>query len=84
MKLDQVLTCFDYLDYEKVRMSSETSYIGKLLNGGGGTNDLKIELRSRFVLASYARDIYKRLQCMYQGFKSMEEYHKDMEVALIS
>ncbi|RDY05367.1 hypothetical protein CR513_10805, partial [Mucuna pruriens] len=41
------------------------------------------ELRSRFVQASYARDLYNRVQCMYQQSKSVEDYHMDMEVALI-
>ncbi|RDX81537.1 Retrovirus-related Pol polyprotein from transposon 17.6, partial [Mucuna pruriens] len=44
--------------------------------------DLKRELRSFFVLALYARDLYNRLQHMYQGSKSIEDYHKDMELAL--
>ncbi|RDX94205.1 hypothetical protein CR513_23442, partial [Mucuna pruriens] len=28
---------------------------------------------------SYARDLYNKLQIMYHGSKSVEEYHKDME-----
>ncbi|RDX91480.1 hypothetical protein CR513_26533, partial [Mucuna pruriens] len=43
MKIDQVLTCFDYLDCEKVRMVT-----------------------------------YE-----FAGSKNVEDYHKDMEVALI-
>ncbi|RDY02370.1 hypothetical protein CR513_14181, partial [Mucuna pruriens] len=43
--------------------------------------DLKRKLRSRFVPALYARDLYNKLQCMYEGSKSVEEYHRDMEVA---
>ncbi|RDX98004.1 hypothetical protein CR513_19137, partial [Mucuna pruriens] len=45
--------------------------------------DLKRELRTRFALASYARDLYNKLQRMYQGSKSIEEYFKEMEVALM-
>ncbi|RDX87664.1 hypothetical protein CR513_30832, partial [Mucuna pruriens] len=45
--------------------------------------DLKCELKSRFVLASYARDLYNKLQRTYQGSKCIEEYLKDMEVALM-
>ncbi|RDY06696.1 hypothetical protein CR513_09280, partial [Mucuna pruriens] len=39
----------------------------------------KTELRSHFVPTSYARDLYNRLQRMYQGFKSIEEYKRDIE-----
>ncbi|RDX90718.1 hypothetical protein CR513_27386, partial [Mucuna pruriens] len=42
----------------------------------------KRELRSQFVIASYTKDHYNRMQCMYQGSKSVEDYHRDMEVAL--
>ncbi|RDX90628.1 hypothetical protein CR513_27491, partial [Mucuna pruriens] len=45
--------------------------------------DLKRELRSKFVPTSYARDLYSKLQRMYQGSKSVEEYHKGMEVVLM-
>ncbi|RDX70394.1 hypothetical protein CR513_50367, partial [Mucuna pruriens] len=45
--------------------------------------DLKRELRSKFVPTSYARDLYSKLQRMYQGSKCIEEYLKDMEVALM-
>ncbi|RDX96666.1 hypothetical protein CR513_20640, partial [Mucuna pruriens] len=44
--------------------------------------DLKREMRTRFVLVSYTRDLYNKLQRMYQGSKSVEQYHRDMEVAL--
>ncbi|RDY11584.1 hypothetical protein CR513_03734, partial [Mucuna pruriens] len=45
--------------------------------------NLKRELRSRFISTSYTRDLYNKLQCIYQGSKSVkEEYHMDMEVAL--
>ncbi|RDX95010.1 hypothetical protein CR513_22521, partial [Mucuna pruriens] len=44
--------------------------------------DLKRELISGFVLALYARDFYNKMQHMYQGSKSIEDYQSDMEVAL--
>ncbi|RDX94571.1 hypothetical protein CR513_23031, partial [Mucuna pruriens] len=80
IKVDQVLACFDYLDYEKVKMVTY-EFIGRKRNADTWA-DLKMGLRSRFVPTSYARDLYNRLQCMYQGSKSVEEYHRDMEVAL--
>ncbi|RDX89647.1 hypothetical protein CR513_28601, partial [Mucuna pruriens] len=70
LKVDKVLSCFDYFDYEKVKKITY-EFISYAL-----------ELKSRFVLASYTRDLYNRVQHMYQGFKSIEDYHKDMEIAL--
>ncbi|RDX96603.1 hypothetical protein CR513_20700, partial [Mucuna pruriens] len=45
--------------------------------------DIRTELRTRFVFASYARDLYNKFQRMYQGSKSVEEYFKEIEVALV-
>ncbi|RDX70450.1 hypothetical protein CR513_50309, partial [Mucuna pruriens] len=45
--------------------------------------DLRRDLISRFVLASYAMDLYNKLQNMYHGSKSIKVYYKDMEVALL-
>ncbi|RDX85581.1 hypothetical protein CR513_33206, partial [Mucuna pruriens] len=38
--------------------------------------DLRTELKVRFVPTSYARDFYNKLQRRYQGFKSVYEYFK--------
>ncbi|RDY04106.1 hypothetical protein CR513_12227, partial [Mucuna pruriens] len=45
--------------------------------------DLRRELRTRFVSASYARDLYNKLQRVYQGSKNIEKYFKEMEVSLM-
>ncbi|RDY05740.1 hypothetical protein CR513_10378, partial [Mucuna pruriens] len=45
--------------------------------------DLKRKMRKRSVLASYERDIYHKFQSLYQGSKSVEEYHKEMELTLL-
>ncbi|RDY13234.1 hypothetical protein CR513_01877, partial [Mucuna pruriens] len=44
---------------------------------------LKKMMRDRFVLPSYTRDLYNELQRLYQGSRSMEEYHKEMEIGLM-
>ncbi|RDX71355.1 hypothetical protein CR513_49312, partial [Mucuna pruriens] len=82
--VDQVLACFNYDDYEKVKMVTYefTRYVLVWWNQFCKA-DLICELRTKFVPKSYARDLYNKLQRMYQGSKSVEEYHKDMEVALI-
>ncbi|RDX78753.1 hypothetical protein CR513_40921, partial [Mucuna pruriens] len=45
--------------------------------------DLRRKMRTRFVPTSYAQDLYNKLQRMYQGSKSIEEYFKEMKVALM-
>ncbi|RDX92594.1 hypothetical protein CR513_25253, partial [Mucuna pruriens] len=71
MKVDQVLSCFDYLDYEKVRMVTYefTGYALFCRETHEGRRrhvdtwvDLKKDMRTRFILASYARDLYNKLQ----------------------
>ncbi|RDX65366.1 hypothetical protein CR513_55982, partial [Mucuna pruriens] len=41
--------------------------------------ELKRDLKERFVPSYYARDLYNKFQRLYQGSKSVTEYHKVME-----
>ncbi|RDY08355.1 hypothetical protein CR513_07445, partial [Mucuna pruriens] len=79
MNVDQVLTYFDYHDYKKVRMViyEFTTYalLCREIKEGRRKHkdtwvDLKCELRSRFILASYTSDLYNKLQHMYKGAKA--------------
>jgi hypothetical protein len=45
--------------------------------------ELKALMRRRFVLSHFYRDLYQKLQNLTQGSRSMEDYHKEMEVAMI-
>ncbi|RDX81041.1 hypothetical protein CR513_38337, partial [Mucuna pruriens] len=49
--------------------------------------ELKVEqvrlMRKRFVPSSYAKDLHNKLQRLYQGSKSVEEYHKEMKIYLL-
>jgi hypothetical protein len=40
-------------------------------------------IRRRFVPNYYYRDLYLKLQGLNQGYKSVDEYHKEMEIAMI-
>ena len=40
-------------------------------------------MRRRFVSSHYYRDFYQKLQSLTQGYRSMDEYYKEMEVAMI-
>lgn len=45
--------------------------------------ELKAIMRRRFVHSHYDRDLYQKLQSLTQGFRSVENYHQEMEVAMI-
>ncbi|RDY13391.1 hypothetical protein CR513_01698, partial [Mucuna pruriens] len=60
MKVDQVLACFNYLDYEKVRMVTY-EFIEERKRHADTWADLKRELGSCFVPASYTRNLYNKL-----------------------
>ena len=40
-------------------------------------------MRKRFVPSHYYRELYKKLQGLRQGNKSVEEYYQEMEIAMI-
>uniref|UniRef100_A0A2N9HCS9 Retrotransposon gag domain-containing protein n=1 Tax=Fagus sylvatica TaxID=28930 RepID=A0A2N9HCS9_FAGSY len=45
--------------------------------------ELKALMRRRFVPSHYYRNLYQKLQNLTQGSRSVEDYHKEMEVAMI-
>ncbi|KAG2411370.1 hypothetical protein I3760_Q007100 [Carya illinoinensis] len=45
--------------------------------------ELKALMRRRFVPSHYYRDLYQKLQNLTQGSRSVEDYHKEMEMAMI-
>ena len=44
---------------------------------------MKDVMRACFVPSYYNRDLFKKLQLLKQGIKSIEEYYKEMEIAMI-
>ena len=44
---------------------------------------MKDVMRACFVPTYYNRDLFKKLQQLKQGTKSVEEYYKEMEIAMI-
>jgi len=40
-------------------------------------------MRKRFVSIHYYRDLYLKLQGLNQNSKSVDEYHKEMEITII-
>ena len=45
--------------------------------------ELKRVLRRRYVPSHYHRELLNKLQRMTQGSKSVDEFYKDLEIALI-
>ncbi|CAA0819685.1 Unknown protein, partial [Striga hermonthica] len=45
--------------------------------------EMKSIMRKRFVPSHYFRDLYRKLQTMSQGTKTVDEYFKEMEIAMI-
>ena len=45
--------------------------------------ELKALMRRRFVPNHYYRGLYQKFQNLTQGSRSVEDYHKEMEVAMI-
>ena len=45
--------------------------------------EMKVLMRRRFVPNHYYRDLYLKLQGLNQGYKTVDEYHKEMEIAMI-
>jgi hypothetical protein len=46
-------------------------------------DEMKIVMRKRFVPSHYYRDLYRKLQTLTEGSTSVEEYYKEMEIAMI-
>ncbi|KAJ4719039.1 Mutant gag-pol polyprotein [Melia azedarach] len=44
---------------------------------------MKLVMRKRFILSHYYRDLHRKLQGLVQGSMSVEDYYKEMEIAMI-
>ena len=45
--------------------------------------EMKATMRKRFVPSHCYRDFYQKLQSLTQGYRSVDDYHKEMEIAMI-
>jgi len=59
-----------------------SSRMGKGLRPVPTWENLKELMRTRFVPSHYYRDLYNRLARLVQGGKSVEDYHKEMEMIM--
>lgn len=45
--------------------------------------ELKAIMKKRFMLSHYYRKLHQKLQSLYQGSRSVEDYHKEMVMLMI-
>ncbi|KAJ9175369.1 hypothetical protein P3X46_013932, partial [Hevea brasiliensis] len=96
-KVEAVFDCHHYSEEKKVKLvaveftdyalvwwvqvliSRRRNYEQSIATWG----EMKTIMRRRFVPSHYYRDLHQRLQRLTQGSKSVEDYHKEMEIAMI-
>uniref|UniRef100_A0A2N9FTV9 CCHC-type domain-containing protein n=1 Tax=Fagus sylvatica TaxID=28930 RepID=A0A2N9FTV9_FAGSY len=96
-KIDLVFDCHNYSEEKKVKLAviEFTDYAiiwwDQLVTNRRRNNERPVEtwgelkaiMRQRFVPSHFYRDLYQKLQNLTQGSRSVEDYHKEMEVAMI-
>ncbi|KAK4601729.1 hypothetical protein RGQ29_011031 [Quercus rubra] len=45
--------------------------------------EMKATMRRWFVPSHYYKDLYQKLQSLTQGYRNVDDYHKEMEIAMI-
>nr|XP_027102838.1 uncharacterized protein LOC113724095 [Coffea arabica] len=96
-KIEMVFSCQNYTEVQKVQLATMefTEYavvwwdqIKKSRRRNGLPElipwpELRAMMRTRFVPGHYTRDLYHRLQTLVQGNRSVDEYHKEMEILML-
>ena len=96
-KMELIFECHNYSEYKKVKLAvvEFTDYAinwwDQLVTNRRRNHERSIEtwgelkavMRKRFVPSHYFRDLYQKLQGLTQGYKSVEDYHKEMELAMM-
>ena len=96
-KLDLVFDCHNYSEEKKVKLAAIefTDYaiiwwdqlvLSRRRNRDKPINtweEMKAIMRRRFVPSHYYRELHQRLQSFTQGSRSVEDYHKEMEIIMI-
>ncbi|XP_038978204.1 uncharacterized protein LOC120108619 [Phoenix dactylifera] len=96
-KVEHVFDCHNYSNEKKVKLAAVefTDYasiwwdqlmISRRRIGERpirSWEDMKLVMRKRFVPSHYYRDLHRKLQRLVQGSMSVEDYYKEMEMAMI-
>ena len=97
LKVDKIFRLHNYPEDKMIAMASlelkdyavlwwEQVQIIREENGDAPIDsweDMKREMRARFVPPHYTRDLFKKLQELKQGTKSVDEYFKKMETSMM-
>jgi polyribonucleotide nucleotidyltransferase len=97
LKVEKIFRLHNYSEEKKLAMASlqfegyALIWWEQLLRGRGEDGEdpivtwqeMKREMRIRFVPKHYRRDLFDKLQNLRQGSFSVEEYYKEMEKAMI-
>ncbi|RDY05305.1 hypothetical protein CR513_10878, partial [Mucuna pruriens] len=85
LKGEQNLDCINCEDLIKVKLWNEISLQIRGMRRASieSWEELKREKGEIYVPLHYKRDLFVKLQKMYQGSRCVEEYFKEMEVILI-
>jgi hypothetical protein len=96
-KMEMVFDCHSYSEIKKVKLAAIefTDYaivwwdqllINRRRNREPPVDtweEMKMLMRKRFVPSHYYRGLYQKLQNLRQGSKSVDDYYKEMELAMI-
>uniref|UniRef100_A0A2N9HJT4 Reverse transcriptase domain-containing protein n=1 Tax=Fagus sylvatica TaxID=28930 RepID=A0A2N9HJT4_FAGSY len=96
-KMEMVFDCHNYSEIKKVKLAAiefkdyaivwwDQLLINRRRNREPPVDtweEMKMLMRKRFVPSHYYRGLYQKLQRLIQGSKSVDEYYKEMEVAMI-
>ncbi|XP_016732311.1 uncharacterized protein [Gossypium hirsutum] len=78
------LAAIEFLDYAMIWWEQLTT--SQRRNGERPLStwiEMKAMMRQRFIPAYYHRELHQKLQNLTQGSKSVEDYYKEMEIAMI-
>ena len=96
-KVELVFECHNYSESKKVKLAAiefsdyaiiwwDQLTLSRRRNGERPVStwaEMKAIMRKRFIPAYYHRELYQKLQSLTQGQRSVEDYYKEMEVAMI-
>ena len=96
-KVEMIFACHNYSEEKKVRLAavefSDYALVwwDELLKSRRRNGEYPIEtwdemkqvMKKRFVPSYYYRELHQKLHKLYQGTKSVEDYHKEMEMLMI-
>ncbi|KAI3448670.1 hypothetical protein Pfo_005335 [Paulownia fortunei] len=96
-KMEMVFECHNYSENKKVKLAAIefTDYAiiwwDQLLKERRKNHErlvetwdeMKVIMRRRFIPSYYHRELYNKLQRLTQGSQSVDEYYKEMEIAMI-